>query len=141
MLQEPISDPDGTTAGDLRDRYVAAIAAVADEVGVETAAERTGIDAERLAEAEQRGGEFTLEEAASVLALAEDTPDEDALLLEVRDRLMLGMSGAVLDVDALARGLDGDFEPRDVQQKIEGRQPMTLDEYARIRHFVAERAH
>jgi hypothetical protein len=41
-----------------------------------------------------------------------------------------------MDVDALASGLDDDMDPKEIQQKIEGRAPMTLAEYARIVRYI-----
>ena len=63
----------------------------------------------------------------------------DTILAEVRNHLLLEMSSAMLDVDAVAGGIDADLDPREVQAKIEGRHPMTLAEYARLHHFIASR--
>jgi len=81
--------------------------------------------------------ELTVEEAAGVLGTSDDYPVAEDLLLEVRDHLMLQMSSAVMDVEALASGLDDDYDAKEIQQKLEGRQPMTLAEYARIHRYVA----
>jgi len=134
MLQEPV-DTDAVTPGELRARYEEAVADAVAEVGAETAAEETGVDAESLAAAGDGDAELTVEEAARALALAGDG-DADAILAEVRDQMMLSMSTAVLDVEAIVAGVEGDLSAREVQAKIEGRLPMTLGEYARIRHYV-----
>jgi len=59
---------------------------------------------------------------------------------EVRDALLLGMSAAMLDVDRVAAEVDGDVDPKEIQGMIEGRHPMTLVEYARLRHHIATAA-
>jgi len=140
MLYEDLEDPESVTAAELRRRYERAVADAARTVGLDRAAEAAGVDRATLESlADGESPDLTVEQAAAVLGLAEDNPDADAIVAEVRDGLMLGMSTAVLDVDALATDLDNDLEPRTLQQKIEGRQPMTLREYARIRHVVAIR--
>jgi hypothetical protein len=83
--------------------------------------------------------ELTLEEGAALLALDPDTPDADTVVALSRDALMMGMSNAVLDVEALSAGLDGEMEPRELQAKLEGRFPMTLREFARIHAYIAGR--
>lgn len=138
MLYDEIADPESTTPRELRTAYEAELADVVETVGVETAAEDTGVDADRLAAlVAGESPEFTVEEAAAVLALSEAYPDAEGVVLELRDHLMLEMSSAVLDVEAVEVGVDADLDARQIQQKIEGRAPMTLDEYARIHHFVA----
>jgi hypothetical protein len=140
VLADEIQDPEALTPGEVRAEYEAALADVVEAAGVDAVAEATGVDETRLEELLDGGSpEFTVEEAAAVLAVGDDWPDAEGLLLEVRDNLMLQMSSAVMDVDALASGLDGDLDPKEIQQKIEGRQPMTLAEYARIyRHIASE---
>lgn len=140
MLTDEIADPDAVTPEELRGEYLLTLAAVVESVGVETAAEQSGVGVERL-EALLAGESltFTLEEAAAILATSDDWPAAEDIVLEVRDHVMLQMSSAVMDVDALAAGLDADLDPKEIQQKIEGRQPMTLAEYARIyRHIASE---
>jgi hypothetical protein len=138
MLAEPIQDAEAVDPETLRERYEADLADVVSEAGVDRAAEAADIDPAR-AEAAAAGdaADLTVEEVADLLALSADSPDSEAVLAEVRDHIMLQMSSAVLDVDALEAGLDSELSARDIQQKIEGRQPMTLAEYARIHHFVA----
>lgn len=138
VLADQIQDTEAVTAEDVRADYEAALARVVEAEGVDAVAAASGVDAARLgALVDGEPVELTVEEAAGVFALSDDYPDAEGLLLEVRDNLMLQMSSAVLDVEALARGLDDEFDPKEIQQKIEGRQPMTLGEYARIYHHVA----
>ncbi|MFB6146983.1 MAG: DUF5791 family protein [Halobacteriaceae archaeon] len=126
-----IEDASAATADDHRRQIETALADVVADVGLSTASDRTGLDRDRLAALPEES-DLTVEEAATVLALDGDYPDADAITAEVRDRIMLGMSTAVMDVDQLADAMTADLGPREVQQKIEGRQPMTLAEYATI---------
>jgi hypothetical protein len=139
MLAERIQDADAVDHETIRERYEAELADVVSEAGVERAAEAADIDAARAASvADGDAADLTVEQVADLLALSTDYPDAETILAEIRDHIMLQMSSAVLDVDALEAGLDSELSARDIQQKIEGRQPMTLAEYARIHHFVAD---
>jgi hypothetical protein len=134
--------PAEMTADELYAAYRAAIREAVTTVGTETAAAETGIAPERvaaLADGDDPGGdELTLEEATGLLALtAEETGEEMAAL--AREDLLIGMSSAVLDVEALAARLEGDLEPREIQSKVEGRFPMTLREFALIRAYLGSR--
>jgi hypothetical protein len=42
----------------------------------------------------------------------------------------------VLDVEAVEAGISGRLEAKEIQQKIEGRQPMTVGEYALLFQFI-----
>jgi hypothetical protein len=133
MLDEQVEDAEEITDEALRRRYADAVEAVAERVGTAAAAEAAGVDAEALDDPET----LTVAAAAAVLALDADEPrDAEAIRYEIRDHVMLSMSSAVLDVDALAAELPG-LDAREIQQKIEGRQPMTLGEYARINRQVS----
>lgn len=140
MLAEEIQDPEAVTPREVRAEYEAALLRVVEDHGVEAVAAESGVDEDRLAAlADGDAPTFTVEEAAGVLAVSDDWPAAEDILLEVRDNLMLQMSSAVMDVEALASGLDVDLDPKEIQQKIEGRQSMTLAEYARIyRHIASE---
>ncbi|MFB6105484.1 MAG: DUF5791 family protein [Halobacteriaceae archaeon] len=140
MLYEVIDDPAGTTPAAVRASYESALADVVDAVGAATVTAETGVDRERLdALVAGESPAVTVAEAAAILGCSADWPDAETVELEVRDHIMLQMSSAVLDVEAVETGLrdETDLDARTIQQKIEGRQPMTLDEYAAIHHFVA----
>lgn len=141
MLHEEIPDPEGSSPQELRGRYEAELARIVESVGVEEAAAASGVDADRLAAlAAGESPTITVEEAAAILGRSEEWPDADVILAESRDTLMLQMSSAVLDVEALEVGLETegtDLDARTLQQKIEGRREMTLDEYARVYRYVA----
>lgn len=138
MLSEEIDDPESVTPADLRERYAAELAAAVESVGVERVVAETDLDQDTVgAIAREEPPALALSDAAAVLALRDDAPGREDILLEVRDHLLMGMSVAVMDVEALAAALDGDLSPKQLQQKIEGRAPMTLAEYAAIDHAIA----
>ena len=120
MIYDDIEESDATSPEALREEYPAVIEALA--------AEETGV-----------ADELTLEDAAAVSALADDAPPADAIVAEIRDTLLMGMTTAVLDVDTIAAEIDADMDGKQVHQKVEGRSPMTLAEYATLHHFIASR--
>ena len=124
----------------LRAAYDDYLAAAIDAVGVESVAERTGLDLDTLrAIPAGETPELTLSEAAAVLAADPDRPDADTIAAEARDILLMGMTTAVLDVEVLASVVDGELEPKEIQQKVEGRFPVTLDEYALLHSTIEGR--
>ena len=139
MLYDEIEDPESVSPAELRAEYLSELAAVIDEIGVDEVASESGVARETV-EAIAAGEEPTVEltDAAAILATDDETPPEDAILLETRDHLLMGMTTAVLDVDTIAADMD-DMDAKEIQQKIEGRAPMTLAEYARLHRFIAER--
>ena len=126
---------------ELRSTYDAELARIVEDVGLESATTATDVDPSAL-ESLLAGDSptFSLEEAAEILALAEGEPDAETIVLEACDHLLLGMSTAVLDVETLASLLEIDREPRDLQQKIERRAPMTFEEYVHVQYVIAERS-
>ena len=130
-------DPAGQTANDLERTYARRLSEAIDSAGIDAVVDTTGLDrdgVERIAD----GGRMDLQlsTAATVLALANGR-DPDAIEADARDRLLLAMSSAVLDVDALSRGLGATTPAKELQAKIEGRQPMTVAEYAKIAAYIA----
>ncbi len=124
--------------------YGAKLAGIIDQTGVETVTDQVGLDAETVAavrdgDAAVIGG-LELTDAAAILALDPDRPDAEVIAAEARDVLLLGMTTAVVDVESLASALDGAIEPKELQQKVEGRYPMTIAEYAQIHHELGEHA-
>lgn len=138
MIRGEFEAADETPAS-LRAAYDAVLAATIEAVGIERVHEQTGIDTERLDAIRAReSADLTLAEAASLLATDPDRPSGDTLATEARDILLMGMSMAVLDVEAVAAGIDDAMDPKEIQQKIEGRHPITLDEYALLHQYVEE---
>lgn len=140
MFHDAVDDPGSLSPEELRERYVAALRDVVETVGVSAAVERAGVDratVEALAAGDDL--EIELEAAAGILSAREGAPPADAIAAEARDDLLMGMSMAVLDVETLASGIDDALEPKEIQQKIEGRFPMTLGEYALLLQYVEQR--
>lgn len=140
MIDELVEDAGERAPGELLSAYRAALAAVVEDVGREAVADASGLAPERLDElAAGEPAELTLGEAAAVLAASGKYPDADAIVAEARDDLLMGMTTAVLDVDALAANLDADLSPTEVQQRLEGRAEMTLEEFAMLQSFIEGR--
>lgn len=139
MLHDLVADPGDQSGDQLYDALVADLAGRVEAAGVDTVVDATDLDADAVAAlAAGDPPELTLEEAAAVLAAVEDDNPGDVLAL-TRDALMMGMSQAVLDVEALAAEAGGDLEAREVQSKIEGRFPMTLREFALLHATIQAR--
>lgn len=138
MLNEPLEAPADSTPRSILAQYEHRLADIVSRFGVTEVVGATGLDEATVAAVpNQSGADLTLEAAASIAALAENAPPAEAILTEVRDVLLLEMSTAMLTVDRLATDLAIDLDPKEIQAKIEGRQPMTLDEYAQLRHYLA----
>jgi hypothetical protein len=137
MLHEVADDPGSHTPEELYERYEAELVAAVESHGVEAVAEESGIEPERLqALLDGETPEFTLEDAAAILAVLSDAPDAETIATLVRDDLMMGMSMAVLDVEAVESGIGGQLEAKEIQSKIEGRFPMTLRELAVLHQYI-----
>ena len=140
MLYDDIEDPEATSPEELREEYAADLAAIIEANGVDAVVEETGVDRETVETlADGDAAEVQLEDAAAVAALADDAPPKDAMVAEIQDSLLLGMTTAVLDVDTIAAEIDADMDGKQVHQKVEGRTPMTVAEYATLHHFIASR--
>ena len=122
---------------ELRERYDDRLQAVIDEHGIEAVVDESGVETETVrALTTGDSPEITLDDAAAILAVSESEPDSEVILAETRDALLLGMTTAVLDVEAVESGIDGSLDAREIQQKIEGRLSMTLDELAMIHGHI-----
>lgn len=140
MIRGEFADAGERTPEELRSAYESVLAETIDEVGVDAVVSDTELERETVeALASGESTEITVEEAAAVLALDEGRPPADAIAAEARDVLLLGMTTAVLDVETLASGIDGALEPKEIQQKVEGRFPMTLAEYAMLHQYIEQR--
>jgi hypothetical protein len=139
MFHDAVDDPGAHTHEELYAEYQSMLVAAVESAGGERAA-KADLD-EGTVEALLAGEfpELTLEEGAALLALDDDAPDADTVVALARDALMMGLSNAVLDVEALSAGIDGEMEPRELQAKIEGRYPITLREFARIHQYIGTR--
>lgn len=137
MLRDAVAVDDEPGAATLRSRYDDLLVETIESVGVDQVAAETDVDRATLeALVAGESPDITLEAAASILATDEDMPDAEAIAAEARDILLMGMSIAVLDVEALASHVDDELEPKEIQQKVEGRFPMRLDEYALLHSHI-----
>ncbi|WP_290810050.1 DUF5791 family protein [Halovivax sp.] len=129
------------TPVDLRAEYDDALASVVREVGVTAAESGTDVDSETLESlAAGESPPLSVREAAEILALQDGEPDGETIVVEACEHLLLGMSTAVLDVETLASHVALDLDPKEIQQKIERRAPMSFDEYVHLQHAIADRA-
>lgn len=140
MLRGEFEDAGERAPEELRRAYEERIAETVEAAGVDEAIEGTGLDratVEALVAGESP--EIELTDAATLLALDDDRLPADAIATDARDILLMGMTTAVLDVETLSSGIDGRLEPKEIQQKIEGRFPMTVAEYALLHQHIEQR--
>jgi hypothetical protein len=138
MFHDVAEDPGGLTPEELRARYEAELRAVVEEVGVEAVVD-AGVDRGTV-EALAAGESPTMDlETAATVTSVRDGVDPEALAMEARDVLLMGMTTAVLDVEAIESGIGGEMEAKEIQQKVEGRFPMTLAEYATLHQYIESR--
>ncbi len=109
-------------------------AAGRDRVVSETAIDATAV--ERISEGDART--LTLEDAAALLAVESDR-EAEPMVAELRDHLLMGMATAVLDVDTIAASIDADLTGQEVQQTLEGRAAMTLEQLAEVMAVIETR--
>ena len=152
------------TPADLWRSYVEELASTAADHGVERVREDTSLDRETidalverefstlaagesmdLVENESTAGAsgdrapLSLRDACQIAALRAEQPDAETIMIEACEHLLLGMSTAVLDVETLATEVALDLEPKEIQQKLERRSPMSFEEYVTIQHAIANR--
>jgi hypothetical protein len=140
MLRSEFPDAGEQSPETLLDAYETVLTETVESVGHESVVEATGLDPQLVAAvADGSAAELSLEDAAAVLATDPDRRDAEAIQADAQDILLLGMTTAVLDVEALASGLNSQLEPKEIQQKIEGRYPMTLREYAMLHSHIEQR--
>jgi len=149
MLHTVADDAADLSPDGLRVAYEDHLRTVLNTVGVDTAEAETSLDRATLeaiadgdtpdSDTDSAAADLTLSDAAAIAALADDAPDAEAIVLETRDHLLMGMTTAVLDVDAIAANLTVDLTGQEVQQAIEGRIEMTLPELAAIQSVIESR--
>jgi len=137
MLQDAADGLSDLTPSALQTAYVELLQSTIETVGTGTVADETGLDAAQLdAILAGDASDLTVEEAAGILAVDPDRPDAEAIVFELRDHLLMGMTTAVLDVDTIAANIDVDLTAQEVQQAIEGRIEMTLAQLAAIQSVI-----
>jgi len=138
MLRNAFEDAADLSPTELRSAYERELAETIETEGLDAVAAASDIDRKTLsALVDGESPALTLDEAAAILAADTDRSDADAIAAEARDILLIGMTNAVLDVERLASDLDGAFEPKELQQKLEGRAPLMLREYALVHGYLA----
>jgi len=137
MLRGTFPDAGEQSPEALLSAYGSVLAETVETVGTDAVADATGLDRETVAAVGDGDVEsLSLEDAVAVLATDPDRPDADTLQADAQDVLLMGMTTAVMDVESLASGIDSQLEPKEIQQKIEGRYPMTLREYALLHSYI-----
>ncbi|MUW15141.1 hypothetical protein GJ633_11125 [Halorubrum sp. CBA1125] len=127
------------TAATLRAAFEETVREAAAETGRETIREETDLNASSVDAAFDGDADgLTVADGAAVLALRDDR-DADAIVAELRDHLLIGMTTAVLDVDSIASAIEADLTGQEVQQALEGRAAMTLAELAEIAAVIERR--
>ena len=140
MLHTLADETDDLSPDGLQTAYEGYLQTTIETVGVDTAIADTDLDGDTIAAVvDGETDDLTLTEAADIAALDDEAPDAEAIVLETRDHLLMGMTTAVLDVDAVAADLDADLTGQEVQQAIEGRIDMTLPELAAIQSVIEQR--
>lgn len=137
MLHDAAEQTPDPSPSALRAAYEERLRSAIGTVGAETVADETGLDVDRVeALRTESAPDLTVESAAAILATDPDQPDADAIVFELRDHLLMGMTTAVLDVDTIAANIDVDLTGQEVQQAIEGRIEMTLAQLAAIQSVI-----
>jgi hypothetical protein len=137
MLRAEFPDAGDQSPEALLAAYESVLAETIETVGVDAVVDATGLDTETVDRLRDgNAADLPLSDAAAVLATDPDRPDADAIQAEAQDILLMGMTTAVLDVETLASGIDDAMEPKEIQQKIEGRYPISLAEYAVLHGYI-----
>ncbi len=139
FYEQRMTVPD--SPAELRAEYEDDLAEIVDRVGLEAAADATDVDRETLeALVDGESPALSLEDAAQVQALADDEPDAETIVEMAGEHLLLGMSTAVIDVETVASELELELDPKEIQQKIERRAPMSFEEFVHVQYVIADGA-
>jgi hypothetical protein len=140
MLNSVAADPASLTPEQLRQAYQRQLTDIIENLGVDHVAAETDLDrATVVAIVDSDSPDLTLEQAAAVFGCSPEVRDAETVIAEIRDDLLLGMTTGVLDVDTIASNIDHDLTGQEVQQALEGRTTMTLDQLAAIHKVIADR--
>ncbi len=139
FYEQRMSVPDSPT--ELRAAYEDDLEEIIETTGVDKVSLLTGVDEETL-EAIGTGEtpSLSLDDAAQIQSQGTDDPDPETIETMACEHLLLGMSTAVLDVDAVESELEIDLDAKEIQQKIERRAPMSFEEYVHLQHVIAGKA-
>ncbi|MBZ6494754.1 DUF5791 family protein [Natrinema longum] len=139
FYEQRMTVPD--SPAELRSEYEDEFETIVDRHSPETVAAETDLEGDTL-EALLAGDspDLTVTEAAQLQALGEGEPDSETIVTMALEHLLLGMSTAVLDVDAVESYLEIDLDAKEIQQKIEGRAPMSFEEFVHVQYVIADGA-
>lgn len=131
----------GNSPDALYQRYLGELRSILQAVDAEERVTETQLD-DDVVTALLQGDDVsvTLSEVMEIWALRTDAAEPDQLLSETRHDLMLSMSTAITNIDAVAGDLDADLSPNEIQAKLEGRLPMTLYEFAVFKQYFTDRS-
>lgn len=139
FYEQRMTVPD--SPAELRAEYERDLATVVETHGVDRVESETGVGRDRLeALLEEESPELSLEAAAQIQSIAEGEPDPETVETMACEHLLLGMSTAVLDVDAVESQLAIEMDAKEIQQKIERRAPMDFEEFVQIQYVIADGA-
>lgn len=139
MLHEVVDETDAVEAATLLAAFETVLSEAVADVGRERVVDGTELDESGVsAVAEGEVADLTVDEAAAVLAVSRGR-DADAIVFELRDHLLMGMTTAVLDVDTIAGAIDADLTGQEIQQAVEGRAAMTLAQLAEVMAVIEAR--
>ncbi|QLG50453.1 DUF5791 family protein [Natrinema halophilum] len=139
FYEQRMSVPD--SPADLRAEYEDDLTSIVERRDPSAVAAETDIEQDALeALAAGDSPSLTLEEAAEIQALKDDEPEPETIVTMALEHLLLGMSTAVLDVDAVESHLEIDMDPKEIQQKIEQRAPMSFEEFVHVQYVIADSA-
>lgn len=131
----------GNSPDELYARYLDELRSILQAANAEERFAELQIDEELITELKRENDvSLTLREAVEIWALQSDTFDPDQLVSETRHDLMLSMSQAITNIDAVAGNLDADLSPNEIQAKLEGRLPLTLYEFAVLKQYFTNRS-
>ncbi|THE65029.1 hypothetical protein D8Y22_09955 [Salinadaptatus halalkaliphilus] len=137
--EQRLSAPDSPEQ--LQAEYAADLAAIVDGRGPDAVADATDLDPETAAAVgKERVGGLSLEAAAQIQALEDGAPDAETIVTMACEHLLLGMTTAVMDVDAVESELEIELDAKEIQQKIERRAPMSFEEFVHVQYAIADGA-
>lgn len=134
-----VPDGDEITSEALLAAFEALVSESLAEAGRERVVEETDVDSASIEAAVADDlGSLSVADGAAILGVTADR-DAETIVAELRDHLLIGMATAVLDVDTIAAGIDADLTGQEVQQALEGRTEMTLEQLAQIMAVIERR--
>jgi hypothetical protein len=133
------SGADEITPAALLAAFEALVSEAVTEAGRERVGDEAGVSEAAIdAAADGDVGALSLTDGAAIAAVTADR-DAETIVAELRDHLLMGMATAVLDVDTIAAGIDADLTGQEVQQALEGRAEMTLEQLAEVMAVIERR--